>query len=333
MAGNPNPKMKLLRVWDILRDHSDEDHPISAAEICRHLEKYGIPAERKGIYKDIEILQDYGLDIIPTKTPTAGYFLAERDFEIPEIQLIADAVQAANFITPKKTRQLLGKLESKLSCEQSKDIRRSIYIDNRNKCDNEEIYYSIDVIHKAINAKKKIKFQYCKVTLPKEGKATEVGKELVISPYALTWANDRYYLVGNNAKYDNLIHLRVDKMKQVEMTDEKIRHFSQVSEYKTSFNIADYSKKAFNMFGGKEVILDLRCDDSLIDQMWDKFGRDIYIRNRSDGRFTFSAKALLSEGLVAWILQFGKSVTVISPAELAKMVCDTAKETVEQYNL
>lgn len=333
MSGNANPKMKLLRVWDILRDHSDEDHPISAEKICEHLEKYGISAERKSIYKDIQILQDYGLDIISAKLPNPGYFLAERDFEIPEIHLIADAVQAANFITPKKTRQLLGKLESKLSREQTKDIRRSVYIDSRNKCDNEEIYYSIDIINKAINAKKQIKFKYCKVTLPKEGRAVETEKELIVSPYALTWANDRYYLVGNNAKYDNLIHLRVDKMKQVEMTTEKARPFSQVSEYKTSFNIADYSKKAFNMFGGKEIILDLRCDDSLIDQMWDKFGRDIYIRNREDGRFTFSAKVLLSEGLVAWILQFGSSVTVLSPAELKEMVYKTAIDTANQYKM
>ncbi len=331
MAGNSNQKIKLLRIWDILRDHSDEEHPISAAQICSHLEAYGISAERKGIYSDIEILRDYGLDIINTRAPHPGFFLAERDFEIPEIQLMADAVQAANFITPKKTRQLLKKLESKLSREQSKDIHRSVYIDNRNKCDNEEIYYNIDVIHKAILLGKKIKLNYCRITLPKEGKAVESIKEMIISPYALTWANDRYYLVGNNSKYDNLIHLRLDRMKQAIMLDEKARHFSQVSDYKTTFDVADYTRKSFNMFGGKEVVLDLRCDDHLVDQMCDKFGKDIYIRDRRDGRFTFSAKVLLSEGLVGWILQFGNSVTVLSPIELAKTVAETARKTAQQY--
>ena len=332
MAGNSNQKLKLLRVWDILRDHSDEDHPISAAKICEYLSLYGIEAERKSIYSDIEILIDYGLDIINTRTPSAGYFLAERDFEIPEIQLMADAVQAANFITPKKTKQLLKKLESKLSREQSRDIQRSVYIDNRNKCDNEEIYYSIDVIHKAIISGNKIKLNYCKISLPKEGKSIESVKEMVVSPYALTWANDKYYLVGNISKYDNLIHLRLDKMKQVEKTEEKWRHFSEVSDYKTFFDVADYTKKAFNMFGGKEVSLDLRCDDELIDQICDKFGKEIYIRDRRNGRFTFSAKALLSDGLVGWILQFGKGITVLSPKELSDTIAKAAKETAEQYN-
>ena len=249
MAGNSNQKIKLLRVWDILRDHSDDDHPISADQICAHLSAYGIDAERKGIYNDIEILRDYGLDIVNVRTPRPGFFLAERDFEIPEIQLIADAVQAANFITPKKTRTLLTKLESKLSKQQSKDIHRSVYIDNRNKCTNEEIYYSIDIIHRAIIEGKKIKLTYFKLALPKEGRTVEKQKEMVISPYALTWANDRYYLVGNNQKYNNLIHLRLDKMKKVEMTTEKSRHFSEVCDYKTFFDVADYTKKTFNMFG------------------------------------------------------------------------------------
>lgn len=331
MAGNSNQKIKLLRVWDILKDHSDEDHPISAAQICTHLESYGISAERKSIYNDIEILQDYGLDIVNTRDPRPGYFLAERDFEIPEIQLMADAVQAANFITPKKTRQLLKKLESKLSREQSKDIHRSVYIDNRNKCDNEEIYYNIDILHKAIISGEKVNLKYCKTTLPKEGKAIESIKEMTISPYALTWANDRYYLVGNIAKYDNLIHLRLDRIKQVKKLEEKSRHFSEVCEYKTFFDVADYTKKSFNMFGGQEVNLDLRCDDSLIDQMCDKFGRDIYIRDRRDGRFTFTAKALLSEGLVGWLLQFGNGITVLSPKDLAETLAKTATDTAAQY--
>lgn len=332
MAGNSNQKMKLLRLWDILRDCSDEEHPISATEICSKLSAYGISAERKSIYNDIEILRLYGLDIINTRTPRPGYFLAQRDFEVPEIQLMADAVQAAKFITPKKTRQLLSKLESKLSREQSKDLHRGVYIDNRNKCDNEAIYRNIDTIHRAIVTGQKITVTYSRLILPKEGKAIESTREHEISPYALTWVNDNYYLVGNNAKYDNLIHLRVDKIKKVVEHGEKSRHFSEVSEYKTFFDTADYTRKSFNMFGGEQVVIELRCDDRLIEWMCDQFGRDIYIRDRSDGKFTFSAKAYLSEGLVGWIMQYGNEIKVLSPAVLVEKVKQISASTAKLYD-
>ncbi len=331
MAGNSNQKLKLLRLMDILRSDTDEEHPLSASELCDKLAGYGIVAERKAVYSDIEILRDYGLDIVCTKTPKPGYFLAARDFETPEIYLLADAVQAAAFITPKKTKQLLKKLEAMLSVGQSRDIRRRVYIDNRGKCENEEIYYSIDVLARAIADGQRVELQYIHLGLPDGGRAVESYKELTVSPYAMTWANDRYYLVGNNAKYDNLMHLRIDRMRHVRETAEPVRPFSEVCEYKSFFDIADYTKKSFNMFGGEPSSVEFRCDNSLLEQIYDKFGRDIFIRDVRDGRFTFSAKALLSDGLASWILQFGDRIEVLSPSALAETVARMAVSTAALY--
>ena len=166
MAGNPKQKIKLLCVLDILREYSDEDHPIDASSICEKLKtNYDISAERKSIYDDIAILEDYGIDIIKTRVPKFGYFIGYRDFDVPEISLLIDAVESANFITQKKTKQLVEKLGKLVSFWQAKDINKQVFIDNRNKCTNEEIFYSIDKVNQAIKSSHKITFTYIRRSL------------------------------------------------------------------------------------------------------------------------------------------------------------------------
>ncbi|MBO5908286.1 MAG: WYL domain-containing protein, partial [Clostridia bacterium] len=160
MDGRINGKLKILYIVDILRKYSDEENPINATEICEHLAHYGIKAERKAIYDDIEHLVFYGYDIIKTRTPRAGFFMASRELEIPEIYLLTDAVQSAGFITPKKTRELMSKLGSMMSAEQARLREKSTYIEYKNKCDNEEIYISIDTVRQAIESGKKISLKY-----------------------------------------------------------------------------------------------------------------------------------------------------------------------------
>ena len=162
MEARIGSKLKILYIVDILRKFSDEENPINASEICDKLAEFGVKAERKAIYDDIENLIFYGYDIIKTRTPRAGYFLASREFELPEIYLLTDAVQSADFITPKKTRELVGKLEGMMSKEQAKARENSIYIEYKNKCDNEEIYFSIDTLRLAIETGKKVTLKYRK---------------------------------------------------------------------------------------------------------------------------------------------------------------------------
>ncbi len=315
-------KLKILYIVDILRKYSDEEHPINATEICEHLADFGIRAERKAIYDDIENLIFYGYDIIKTRTPRTGFFLASREFELPEIYLLTDAVQSADFITPKKTRELVGKLETMMSADQARARENSIYIDYRHKCDNEEIYISIDTLRTAIEAGKKVSLKYRTRKISEDRKITVSERNFIISPYALIWMDDHYYLVGNNEKYDNLMHLRLDRMKSVTRLEEDFRHFSEVCEYKERFDIADYAAKTFNMYGGELREIELSCSFGILEQVIDRFGDKFHIIGLEDGRFSFRIKGMISEGLVGWIMQFCGEIEVISPYELRSMICE-----------
>ena len=205
MEARLGSKLKILYIVDILRKFSDEENPINAKEICDRLADYGIKAERKAIYDDIDNLIYYGYDIIKTHSPRTGYFLASREFELPEIYLLTDAVQSADFITPKKTRELVAKLEGMMSKEQARARENSIYIEYKNKCDNEEIYLSIDTLRQAIQMGKKVSLKYRTRQIDESRKITVNEREFILSPYALIWMEDHYYLVCNNEKYNNLM--------------------------------------------------------------------------------------------------------------------------------
>ena len=325
MESRGNGKLKILYIIDILKKYSDEDHPINATEICDYLRDYGIEAERKAIYDDLENLIFYGFDIIKTRSPRAGVFLASREFEIPEIYLLTDAVQAADFITPKKTRELVSKLDAMMSDEQARTREKSTYIEYSHKCNNEEIYINIDTLRQAIEKGKKVTLRYISRILADGRHITPAEKNFKVSPYALIWTDDHYYLVCNNEKYDNLMHLRLDRMKSVTETEESIRHFSECSDYEDRFNTADYVSKSFNMFGGELMETELRCSERILEQVIDRFGENIYIIERENGKFAFRIKALLSEGLVGWLMQFGTDIEVISPETLRQ----TIKEHIE----
>lgn len=331
MEARVGGKLKILYIVDILSKYSDEEHPINAGEICRYLAEYGIKAERKAIYDDIDNLMFYGYDIIKTRTPRAGFFMASREFELPELYLLTDAVQSADFITPKKTRELVAKLEAMMSKEQARARENSIYIDYSHKCDNEEIYLSIDALRVAISEGKKVTLRYRTRQIDEKRQITFKEKLFTVSPYALIWVDDHYYLVGNNEKYDNLMHMRIDRMKTVTVLDEPYRHFSQVCSYKERFDIADYVSKTFNMYGGELENIELSCNYGILEQVIDRFGADIHIIGVEDGRFSFRTKGLVSQGLVGWIMQFCGDIEVVNPPSLRKMICENIEVLSKTY--
>ena len=331
MAARRGQKVKLLYIVEILKKYSDEEHPINATEICEKLESAGVTAERKAIYGDINCLIDFGYDIIKTRVPKNGFFLGERDFEIPEIYLLSDAVRTAKFISAKKTRELTTKLDKMLSDYQAKKREKSIFIDSSSKAVNEEIFYTIDSISKAIESKKKITFKYGVRVLDKNRNIVTSYKEMEISPYAMTWQDDHYYLIGNHGKYDNLAHFRIDRMKTVEITEENARRFCEVCDYKEVFDVADYTKKLFNMFGGENEQIELKCSKAILEQVIDRFSEKIFIRNVTEESFTFSVTATISSALVTWIINYGNKIEVVSPESLRKMISDRAKEVIKLY--
>lgn len=332
MAARSGQKLKLIYIADIFKKCTDEEHPISAAEICDKLAALGVTAERKAIYDDIQQLILYGYDIIKTRTPKNGFFLASREFETSEIYLLCDAVKTAKFISAKKTRELVSKLEGMLSIYQSTDKLNAVFIDYKSKCQNEEIFYSIDAIDRAIAAHKKISLKYGVRTLGSNREIKTEYKERVISPYALTWQDDHYYLIGNYEKYDNLIHLRVDRMRKVKELDVSARPFSEVSEYKDTFDVADYTKKLFGMFGGKTEEIELICSKSILEIIADRFSQDIFIRNLTEDTFTVTVKAAVSDALITWIMNYGDKIKVSKPSYLIEKIRDRAEEIIKIYD-
>lgn len=330
MSKKSNQKLKLICVLDVLRKFSDEENPLSANEISEHLLAQGIEAERKSIYADIEALIDYGYDIVRSFSGKKGFFLGSRDFEEAEIFLLSDAVRTARFISPKKTRQLLSKLDSMLSSGQVARREKNVYFDAAQKCGNEEIFYNIDTISKAISQKQQVVFNYTSREL-KGREFVNIIKPMQVSPYALTWQDDHYYLICNYEKYDNLLHLRLDRITKANICETASRHFSQVSEYKDYFDIADYTNRLFGMHSGNLVTIELCCKREMAKMVSDRFSENIFITNVTETEFCFSYKAAISEALVTYILNFGDGIKVIKPQQLKDMIVDRTKKVLNMY--
>ena len=331
MAGIYNRKLKLIYTLEILKKYSDEENPVNAVDIVEKLAKMGIAAERKSVYDDISALEDYGYDIIKTSTPKTGWFLGDREFEVPEIYLLCDAVRSAKFISAKKTRELISKLNSMLSVHQVKRRERSVFYSLADKREIEELYYNIDSISYAIEHKKQIKLTNAKRVLNKERQIITEKKSMTINPYALTWQEDHYYLIGNYAKYDNLIHLRLDRIGDVEILDTPARHFSEVSDYNDSFDVSDYTNKLFGMYSGTEAEIELCCSKSITEQVLDRFSEAIFIKKVTEDTFNFSVNAVISEALVTWIINYGSDLKVVKPDALKEMVLARANQVLENY--
>ena len=331
MAKKQGQRLKILYILDFLKRESDEEHPVTAADICEYLDSQGIAAERKSVYADISALTDYGADIVRSGSPR-GWFLASREFEEPEIYLLADAVRTAGFISAAKTRELVKKLDSFVSRYQAQKRENRVYFSSCAKSVNEEIFYGIDKISRAVSEKKKINFEYVNRVLSPDRTIEKQKREMLISPYALTWQDDHYYVIGNYEKYDNLIHLRLDRMYKVEITDMPQRHFSEVSEYTDYFDTPDYTAKLFGMHGGEIYDIELKCSKKIIEQVADRFGEDIFIKKVTDEDFCFTVRAALSDALVSWVISYGDRVKVLDPQILRDMVIGRTEKVLGLYN-
>ncbi len=324
-------KLKTLLVYKFLENYSDEDNPLSTTDLIDMLSKYGVPCERKSIYSDVKTLNEIGCDIMSVRSPKKGFFMASRRFELPQVRLLIDAVSSAGFITPKKTQELIEKLESLVSENQAKNLVSQVYIDTDKKCDNEEIYYIIDALNDAIIKKQKVKFEYKRRTIDKKNKKSYTKKIHTVSPYALIWKDDHYYLVCNNDKYNNLSNLRLDRIRKIQSLEIPVRDISEVSEYKGTIDISDYSSKMFNMFTGECVDVKLLCDLDIREEVMDRFGSSVPLNAVDTSHFETTIKATLSDGFVSWVMQYGDKVKIIEPKALADMVRKKAKLIYDLY--
>lgn len=331
-SNSPSQKLRLLYIADILTKKSDENHPLNSTQIVNILkDEYNIVCERKAVYDSIDCLLEYGYDIVRSQKPR-GYFLASGLFELAELRLLIDAVQAADFISAKKTKQLLKKFSAFTSEYQYGRIIKQIYVDSRNKCSNESLFYIIDTLNSAIISKKQVIVSYRRrKTSESEGTFYET-KKLTVNPYALIWADDHYYLVGNYSKYDNLLHLRIDRIKSVEITEIPARNCAEVSPYQSGFDAADYAARHISMFSGDIKPVELICKNELLEAVTDRFGEKCNMRSFDGEHFLVKVSTAVTEGLISWVMQYGDGIKVRSPKVLKDRIIDKTNAILALYS-
>ncbi len=323
-------KMRILYLMKILLDETDKDHILDAIQLGQRMEaRYNVKGtNRKTIYADIKKLRSFGLHIEQIKGFQRGYYISEREFSLPELKLLVDAVQSSKFITVQKSEELIKKLESFTSRENAKQLQRQVYIYNRPKTSNETIYLNVDTIHQAIHSNKQVLFKYCEWSKDKALVQKKNGEDYVVSPWSLSWDDENYYLVA----YDNILreirHYRVDKIQEIRISSSP-RMGKEIFEH---FDLASFSKKTFGMFAGRDEVISLHCDDRLIGVILDRFGTDIIIMPAENGYFITHVKVTVSPQFYGWVTGIGKDLQILGPDPVREEYIKYITEIQKKYH-
>lgn len=332
MPKGQNQKAKLLHLARILNSQTDQEHPMTIARMMELLQAQGIDVkDRKSLYDDLETLRTFGMDIeMHREGRSVGYYVASRPFELPELKLLVDAVQSSRFITRKKTDQLIRKVESLASAHQGRQLQRQVYVTGRIKSMNESIYYSVDALHEAIDSGKQIGFHYFEWVL---GRGRErVAKRLRrggdwyrVSPLALIWDNENYYLVGYDSAAQEIRHYRVDKMQDLHILD--LPREGEVRE----FDPAAYASSLFGMYHGELETVKLRFENSLIGVVADRFGREVFLSPDGEDHFIVTTKVAVSPQFLSWVFSFGRQAEILQPQSVRQQFFTLLEENKEHY--
>ncbi|MBO5221285.1 MAG: WYL domain-containing protein [Clostridia bacterium] len=326
MPRSTNQKLKLPCLIRILQEKTDEDHGLNTEELIRELNRYGISAERKSIYDDIALLQDsFGMVIEHDKAK--GYRLVQREFDLPELKMLVDAVQSSRFVSVTKSDELIRKLKGLTSEHRARELQRQVTVKNRIKSMNNTTIYTIDTIHNAILHNRQISFQYWGWTPAKEQAARHNGKKYKVSPWMLLWDDEYYYLVAYNRENGQLRHYRVDRMRGVSETEE----VREGREEFTGVNISEYSSGVFGMFGGNITHVTFRCANRLADVVIDRFGKEVMMLPDKNGTFTFHADINVSPQFFGWVASFGEEIRIERPKEVIDQFKEHLTKALEQY--
>lgn len=319
MARAPFQKLKILYLLDYLLRCSDESHPVTVAQLIQELHARGISAERKSIYDDLEALRTYGIDLVQAgQGRNSAYYVASREFELPELKLLVDSVQSSKFITQKKTMSLIKKIESLTSIYQARELNRQVLVKNRIKTMNESIYYNVDEIHRGIAANRKIRFHYFEYNMEKQRQLRRNGEWYVMSPYALTWDDENYYLVAFDSQAGIIKHFRVDKMTHIGVTQEP----RDGQEVYAAMDMGLYARQVFGMFSGELTWVRLRFERGLVGAVLDRLGQDVMLVPEDEEHFTVRADVVVSPQFFAWLCGFGTRAKVLEPEPVVAAMAD-----------
>ncbi|MDO5155330.1 MAG: WYL domain-containing protein [Eubacteriales bacterium] len=297
---------RILYVLKILWLETDEEHPLTAGQIVKKLSTYGITCERKSVYRDLEELEAFGFDIL---TNQRGSFLGSRIFELPELQILMDAVQSAKFVTQDKTEQMIHKLGMLTTQEEAKGLKKQVLRRTSAKTENESIYYNVDLLLRAFQENTKISFSYYVWSVDGRLVPKKNGQKYVISPWFLQWEGQQYYLIGYDSQANQMKHFRLDKMKYIEMLHQK----REGKEVYDGLNLEEYSREHFRMYQGERLVVTLQCENALAGAMLDHFGTALWMHAVDAHHFSIVVSVIVSDKFFGWIASYGGKIRIMDP--------------------
>ena len=325
MPKSDNQKLKIFYILDYLQRNSHADHPVRATELIQMLQhQHNILCERKTVYSDIAALQDYGVDIVSVPGKNGGYYIASRNFELPELKLLIDAVQSSRFLTEKKSRELIEKLCKECSVHEAKLVRRDVLVSGRVKSMNETIYYNVDSIQEAIGQNRQISFRYFDWNL--DGTRKYRDRDYTASPYGLCQDNENCYLLAFSPRH-GVTSYRVDRMSHIQLTEETRVPCPEL----TGKNLVEHANRLFQMYSGEAVDVKMRFHRSLVNVVVDRFGRETMLIPDEEEHFVFTTKVAVSPIFLSWVIGFGAKAKILHPQSVADQCKALCLEAMSQY--
>ena len=321
-------RIKLMKIWEILRQETDEDNPMPTSVLMKKLDEMGIHCDRRTIYADIKLLNDCGYEVLCNKSQKNEYYVVDRSFDLPELRILLDAVQAASFITERKTKEFVDKIADLAGSRRSEVIKQNIVAFNTTKNTNEAIYYSVNEIALAINAKKKVEFTYFDYDANHKKVYRKDGKVYTVNPFATIFSDDNYYLVCYDDKYLSVTHYRIDRMDKVKMLDEDVKPLP--SDH-ALHDLKKHKKSVFGMYNGETEKVKFVIEKNLIDVVYDKFGKDLKLMSFGDDKYTFTAEVKVSPIFFGWCCAFGERLKVVAPDSVIERIKEHVKTITNMY--
>jgi len=325
MPKSDNQKLKIFYILDYLQKNSHEDNPVRASDLITMLnQRHGISCDRKTVYSDVAALQEYGIDIVSLPGKNGGYYIASRNFELPELKLLIDAVQSSKYLTEKKSRELIEKLLTQCNEQDAKLMKRNVLVSGRVKSMNETIYYSVDTIQEAIAQNKQITFRYFDWDFGIKRKYRE--KPYIASPYGLCQDNENCYLLALSDRH-GITSYRVDRMTDIALLDAPRTPCPEL----TGKALVDYANRRFQMYSGDAVNVKLRFHNSLLTVVIDRFGKDIMLIPDGKEHFNFTVQVAMSPMFLSWVMGFGSKAKILYPQSAVEELCKLCREAMSQY--
>ncbi len=327
-ARGENQRRKLLYLAKIFMEKTDDAHALTRQQLIQALAAYDVSEDRKTLYSDLEELRTFGFDIITDHEGNVwSYHIGGRTFELPELELLVDAVQSSRFITERKSRTLIEKLEKLTSLYEARQLQSQVSLSGRVKATNETIYYNVDKLHTAISTDSRIRFQYCQWDVKKNMVPRHNGAWYNISPWALVQNSENYYLIGYDAVADCIKHYRVDKMRNVLYTGPP----REGKEKMQSFDLSRYTRQIFGMYGGEETLVSLRAKNSLVGVLIDRFGKELPVISEDDGTFTSYVSVEVSRQFLSWVIGLGPDIQITGPDHVVDKMREEIRRLTKQY--